>query len=416
MRKLALIFAGLFITAVFLEIGLRIGGFILLNPQERQNRRSMREKNAYRIICLGESTTAAICDEPYPSQLEKILNAADIGKKFCVINLGIPGGNTSVIVSQLGHNLSEYRPDMVIAMMGINDLGMPKGPQFLRTLRIYKLITILSDRIANKFEEIGICRCNKVALDKNNNVMSECAFYVNLGIEYRKREKMDVAEKVFRKAIELNPGFLPAYFELAKVYLLSKRYIQAEKIYQEVLETEPRNESAYLELAQLYMEMKEYRRAEGALKKALVFGRGNSRVNEALASFYEKEGKSWLAEKYMKKAKKMMPYGYSDLTIRNYRRLKEVLDKKRIRLVCAQYPMRKIWPLKRLFSSRDGIIFVDNEAVFKEAVNTISYSDYFTDRFAGEFGHCTPKGNKLLADNIARTILNEVFMIKNSSQ
>jgi hypothetical protein len=29
--------------------------------------------------------------------------------------------------------------------------------------------------------------------------------------------------------------------------------------------------------------------------------------------------------------------------------------------------------------------------------------------FAGDFGHCTDKGNRLLAENIATVILKEVF-------
>jgi len=29
--------------------------------------------------------------------------------------------------------------------------------------------------------------------------------------------------------------------------------------------------------------------------------------------------------------------------------------------------------------------------------------------FGGDFGHCTPKGNRLLATNIADVILKEVF-------
>jgi hypothetical protein len=31
------------------------------------------------------------------------------------------------------------------------------------------------------------------------------------------------------------------------------------------------------------------------------------------------------------------------------------------------------------------------------------------DMFGGDFGHCTEKGNQLLAQNIADTILKEVF-------
>ena len=31
------------------------------------------------------------------------------------------------------------------------------------------------------------------------------------------------------------------------------------------------------------------------------------------------------------------------------------------------------------------------------------------DMFGGDFGHCTVKGNRLLAENVARVILKEIF-------
>jgi hypothetical protein len=34
---------------------------------------------------------------------------------------------------------------------------------------------------------------------------------------------------------------------------------------------------------------------------------------------------------------------------------------------------------------------------------------YFVDMSGGDFGHCAPKGNRLLAENIANVILKEVF-------
>jgi hypothetical protein len=55
------------------------------------------------------------------------------------------------------------------------------------------------------------------------------------------------------------------------------------------------------------------------------------------------------------------------------------------------------------------IIFVDNKKVFKDAVKKDGYNTYFVDMFGGDFGHCTVKGNRLLAENIANTILKEVF-------
>ena len=48
---------------------------------------------------------------------------------------------------------------------------------------------------------------------------------------------------------------------------------------------------------------------------------------------------------------------------------------------------------------------MDNKEVFKEALKNGSYEDYFEDRFAGDFGHCTGKGNYILAENVAKSIL-----------
>jgi hypothetical protein len=52
---------------------------------------------------------------------------------------------------------------------------------------------------------------------------------------------------------------------------------------------------------------------------------------------------------------------------------------------------------------------VDNENIFKDALQQATYSEYFIDMFAGDFGHCTEKGNKVLAENIVNVILKEVF-------
>ena len=71
--------------------------------------------------------------------------------------------------------------------------------------------------------------------------------------------------------------------------------------------------------------------------------------------------------------------------------------------------MRSIEPLKKIFAQDEGIIFVDNESIFREALKKASHKEYFEDMFGGDFGHCTEKGNKLLAENIANVILKEVF-------
>ena len=79
-------------------------------------------------------------------------------------------------------------------------------------------------------------------------------------------------------------------------------------------------------------------------------------------------------------------------------------------MVCMQYPMRGMEPLRRMFRGREeGIVFVDNEKVFQDAVKSLGFEEYFCDLFAGDFGHCTKKGNKLLAENLANVLSKEFF-------
>jgi hypothetical protein len=97
------------------------------------------------------------------------------------------------------------------------------------------------------------------------------------------------------------------------------------------------------------------------------------------------------------------------VTAKNYLDLKDILDKRRTKLVCVQYPFRNIELLKRIFNKEGGVIFVDNQAIFKKALQVSSRSEYFIDFYAGDFGHCASKGNRLIAENIANVLLKEYF-------
>ena len=329
-------------------MGLRIGGFIFLSLQEYRNRISARQKGVYRIMCLGESTTAIGGKNSYPRQVEKILNQRDIEVKFSVINKGVVGADSGEIISQLEDNLNKYNPDMVITMMGINDEActMPhediltkEDTLFFKTFRIYKLTKLLHARIITKLEVI--------------------------------RE-----EEVFKEAIKMNPGNDHLYAELGFHYRIRDKYDKAEKVLKKAIEINPENEMAY----------------------------------RALASLYGELGKCKLAKDYFKKANGLSLSAYNPVMCHNYQRLREIVARKGIKLVCVQYPVRSIEPLKKMLEDKDGIIFVDNEIVFKKALEQVSYDEYFTDMLGGDFGHCTLKGNGLLAKNIANTILKECFL------
>jgi hypothetical protein len=150
--------------------------------------------------------------------------------------------------------------------------------------------------------------------------------------------------------------------------------------------------------------------AVDSFKKAIEINPANDLIYATLEGVYIEMGDKRLAGEYNQKARGAGAGDYPLATVTNYHRLKAILDKRGIVYVCMQYPMRSVGPLKMIFRGDDkGIIFVDNEKIFKDAVAGEGYKKYFRDIFGGEFGHCSEEGNRLLAKHAAEVILKEVF-------
>jgi superkiller protein 3 len=272
--------------------------------------------------------------------------------------------------------------------------------------------------------------------------------YIEVARNYKEMGKFIQAEAMLKKVIELESGEVEAYVELMLLYgyYLHKPEL-ANQLFNKIVALDPANVWVQSELGRFCKDRHEYAQAETFLKRAIALSSGADR-SEAyfkLGSMYLEQGKYILAEEAFKKAIEADParekaYGglitlyretdkgsiskyyievlnnlrlkyYSPFVRSNYHKLKEILDKRGIKLVCAQYPMRNIEPLKMMFEpqEQEQIIFVDNEKIFEDALKKSSYKEYFIDLFAGDFGHCTGKGHKLIAENIANVILKEVF-------
>jgi len=355
---------------------------------------------------------------------------------------------------------------MVITMMGINDCGlhMPydaisdsKAINFLRSFRTYKLTRLLWLHIITRLKGLTydklsgyttqpkfLLRLNQVyKVHVGNNpkngidyrklgrlyreqgkfFQAEESFkkaielnpqddrvYFELGWVYRDQGRLSEAEESFKKAIELNPQDDRAYVELGWVYRDQGKHFEAEESFKKAIELNPQNHRAYVELGWIYYHQGRLFEAEESFKKAIELDPLNVRAYGALKVLYIEMGNSRLAREYDKKAKESRLSHYSSMTIDNYHKLERILDKRGIAYVCVQYPMRNLEPLRKIFQGNDkGIIFIDNEKIFKDVVAKYGYQNYFNDKFGGDFGHCTKKGNRLLAKNIANVIIKEVF-------
>jgi len=539
-KKVTVIILGFLLCVALLEIGLRIGGFVYTTLQERRNITSLKQKGTYRIMCLGDNTT----NPAGVFKLEEILNKHDIGIKFSVINKAVPGVDTSYIVEHLEENLSKYTPDIVITMMGINDIDATTGYKDI-PIETYKLVKLLRKSIEDKISEVKIykregmlkkaikqnpknaiayidlgrcyrdqgkydkaeeiykkdieqnprhdlayvelgrcyleqekygkaeamfeksielnhgndmayfelnrCYLQQEKFDKGEEILKKAIelnptnsiFHVGLGRAYRTRGNYFASEAMFDKIIELNPGNDMAYyelgcsykehgiygraekmfkkaieqnprnnraqFELGHIYREQGRYGKVEEIFRKVIESDPGDDRIYFELERCYLEQEKYDKAEEILKKAIEQNPKNDIAYSELALLYETMGKNKLAQEYHQKAEAIRLQRANLITRPNYQELKRKLDKRGIKLVCVQYPMRSVELLKKTLEPYKDVVFVDNEKLFKDAIKQGNYDEYFLDTRYIDFGHCTPKGFEMLAANIADVILKEWF-------
>jgi tetratricopeptide (TPR) repeat protein len=233
--------------------------------------------------------------------------------------------------------------------------------------------------------------------------------YNRLGALLYNKGKIPETEALWEEAVRLNPKNREIYGWLGRLYKNNNRVSEAEAAYRKAVEVGPEDDATWTELADFYWQEGKLSQAEEVLRECLAQNPRNVVASKMLERLCRETHRIELAEAYKKKRDALKPHEYRAIAVNNYRRLKETLDKKGVRLVCVQYPMRSVEPLKKIFSGERGVVFVDNEKVFKNAVRNARYHEYFVDIFGGDFGHCTEKGNRLLAENIANVILKEVF-------
>lgn len=379
-QKISVLLLTIIFFLVVLELFLWLGGLLFVSFHGYANKSSLAQKGTYRILCLGESTTA----NQYPPFLDKILNRSNIGIKFSVIDKGVVATNSSAILRQLEGYLATYRPDMVIAMMGSND----------RNVMYYQEIPEASGKLFRYYRTYRLLRLSFLRLAKK------------IYNPQANKDKM----QVFVSPIECSPGNAACYSRLGEMYAEQGRFAEAEEALKKCIELDYQNTAAYERLGWVYEEENKDPQTEELFTKAIGQGMERDRFYGTLAVYYQGRGDEERAKKYYRKAAELRMREYNPTLVSNYHRLREILDVHKIKLVCMSYPMQSTAPLKKIFADNpDGIIFVNNERIFKDAVWEKSYKAYFLDMFGGDFGHCTDKGNRLLAENIAGTILREAF-------
>ncbi len=110
----------LFIALTLLTAELVLQGAALLV----HDRSTVAREGRVTILCVGDSHTYGAMVTPeqaYPGSLSAELDAVAPGF-YRVVNLGVPGFNTTQVRNRLPDQIRRYRPAMVVVWVGVNDI------------------------------------------------------------------------------------------------------------------------------------------------------------------------------------------------------------------------------------------------------------------------------------------------------
>jgi len=247
----------------------------------------------------------------------------------------------------------------------------------------------------------------KKALERNPESADS---HINLAEYYGNQGRLFEAEELLKSALEIDPKYGKSYHTLAELYWKQDRLIEAEDLLKKTLKIDPKIGETYFTLAEYYWDNGKITKAEKLIKRAIKIYSGDELFQYQLSAFlYNMRERGKAANIYSQQIKKIDAGWYKQATIRNYQMLKDTITDKGIKLVSMQYPILSVKPLKKIFHDKEGLVFVDNEKIFKEAVAKENYEKYFIDNDGGNFGRFTAKGNELLAENAAKVISKEFF-------
>lgn len=119
LARAGLVLVGLLLSLILQEVALRVAASLL----GRRTTVTADASGRLTILCLGDSHTYGVfytAEESYPGQLQSILDRR-APRRYRVLNLGLPGMNSSEIATRFRGWLDRYQPYAVIFAAGVNN-------------------------------------------------------------------------------------------------------------------------------------------------------------------------------------------------------------------------------------------------------------------------------------------------------
>ncbi len=380
----------------------------------RNNSVTINDKNKIRILAIGESTTDASfangSQNAWPSQLQELLAKSGLNVK--VYNEGVSGTTSAFILSEMNNLLEKYQPNIVISMIGINDvLSFPiYYKEEVRSNRVKLLISSL--RIVKVINWIIVetsSFLNSKTLDYYYYRSPEINGYINNILPYAILNGVGNTEKILRiktkdsKRISIYLLYIGK--QLVKNFPLGRCTPLSLAFFKRAYEIYPNN---YINLAWILREsiLEDPKFCQEVSRNAIVYNRNLPASILSLMSKCLEQGKNFEFISLLKSRNLFFSENNINYTTFHYNQIQQKIFQSGAIHIAMQYPTLPISSLKELLKNNSNTIFVENRINFENALKSKRFNEIFEDHFAGNWGHATKYGNQIIAINLLPIIQN----------
>jgi hypothetical protein len=395
-----------------------------------------KQDRAYIAIVLGESTSTSFQTLPgfdWPSQLESLSHGTAV--ELQVSNLSQAGTTTGNLVDHAIGLLKTMQPNIVITMMGVND----------GTINDH-LRDSASTSKRNWFERLKTYRLVKSAFSTQLFRETNVYYYKPRSVDFQKKMPIGLNQiDITKDELKVIKGWMQKYLTLPA----SEQYQFFEgellKLPQErqpiVLASLFVDEFPVEKLStdQLWLPWKlgskllfdyDMRFPHVLESYALISTKVNRRpyMRRALAAYSDRKlpvsnlalsrisaGLDEESRQGLREWNRVLrPYSLTltefrliSSTPHNYLRLARSLKRQGVCHVALSYPNQDASLLKQYFAGQDWLLpeaIVSQRESFQKVLKAYSLEEVFTDTFAGDFGHTTQLGHKIIAENAFKAI------------
>lgn len=410
-------FIGIILALACAEGIMRATGYLVAAPGKSHNQISPADARKLRILAIGESTTADYFSEKgegaWPRILESMLNSHGIEAR--VYNKGEIGSSSPFILAKLPQYLDAYDPHIVISMMGVNDNPIVRFASAetsapwaeLKKLRLFKLATwfatVWDAQLSCKIEDY----------EWNSSMSMNVA--VNGGHKLVKASDVRSLETWLRSRLSNEADLANALAGIAGNLFNEKNFVLARTVADRAFALRPYGRLvAFWALSTNAPPNGKASPNCGEISRTLLRCRNNlpdaflAKISNCFLKF--PEAVSSVA--YSSRGLELLHQPESQLGY-HYRALNSLLKQRGIAHIAMQYPTLPLDTLTGYFRGEDGkidksfsdIVFVSNRENFLRAMQEQPYSDFFTDQFAGTWGHTTALGHRMIANSALDGVL-----------